>query len=442
MRGIRAGAVVAAFALAAAGCTTSGESRTITAEFSRAVQVFPGIKVKVLGVDVGQVTDVVTASDAVRVKLRINDPSVELPASVNATIVPMSMLGERYIQLFPAYRAGETLADGATIPIHRTRVPAEGDELLQALQDYFGELDGNTVEEFVTNAATVLEGKGSRVNRLIEEATGVLATLESRKDELANLIVQFNTLTQALATRGDALARLINTYNVVGATVHEVRSSLEGTIGGLNEASAELADLLIDHRPSLDADVRTLTRTTRTIDRNVDRLARTGYWATRLFDTARRAVDFERDWLRLGNQAAPLADLILHRLEDRLVGVCIRIGQDKCGRAGYWEKRFPELFCLTLQDCAVEPKTKRTSNRRADDALAALPDEIQKVIAKSAEKNCKEARNPKKCRKKKKAAKEVQNDGDAGGLDDVISDIVDGLPDLPGLPDDPLGGLP
>jgi virulence factor Mce-like protein len=440
VRPVRAGAVIAAFALVAAVWAGGGASRTITAEFSRAVQVFPGVKVKVLGVDIGQVTDVQTDAEAVTVTLRINDPSIDLPARVNATIVPMSLLGERYIQLFPAYDGDAVLADGATIPVERTRVPAEGDELLQALQDYFGELDGNTVEDFVTNAATVLEGKGEQVNRLIDKATGVLSTLESRKDELANLIVQFNTLTEALATRGDALARLINTYNVVGATVDDARTSLEGTITGLNDASAALAGLLSDHRTSLGADVKTLTRTTRTIDRNVDRLARTGYWGTRLFDTARRAIDFERDWLRLGNQAAPLADLILHRMEDRLVGVCIRLGQESCAQATYWEKRFPEIFCLTRQDCAPGSQKKRKSapERTADDALAALPEEVQQVITKAAEKNCKEAKHPKKCRKKKKAAKEVESDGGTDGLGDVISDIIEGLPDLPSLP----GGLP
>lgn len=430
--------MLTAFALLAGACAGSGDDPTITAEFSRAVQIFPGVKVKVLGVDVGQVTDVQTGADEVRVTMRIGDSAIELPAGVTATVVPMSLLGERYIQLSPAYEGGEILADGATIPVHRTRVPAEGDELLQALQDYFGELDGDTVEEFVTNAATVLEGKGERVNRLIGEATGVLSTLDSRRDELANMIVQFNTLTEALAQRGDALARLINTYNVVGATVHDVRSSLEGTITGLSDASAALAGLLVDHRDSLGPDVRTLTRTTRTVDRNVGRLARTSYWGTRLFDTARRAIDFERDWLRLGNQGAPLADLILHRLEDRLVGVCLRYGDDGCARATFWEKRFPEIFCLGAQDCA--PREMRTAppRRSVDEAVAALPDEIEDVISKAAEKDCSEAKRPKKCRKKKKAAQEAQEDGGAGDIGDVITDIIEGLPDLPGLP----GGLP
>ncbi len=40
-----------------------------SAEFSRAVQVFPGIKVRVLGVDVGHVTGVANTSDGVQGQL-------------------------------------------------------------------------------------------------------------------------------------------------------------------------------------------------------------------------------------------------------------------------------------------------------------------------------------------------------------------------------------
>ena len=168
-RAARAAALLVAVALVASACSGDDGGSTHTAHFSRAVQVFPGVKVKVLGVDVGQVTDVENVRGSVAVRFRL-DEDVKVPADVNATLVPVSLLGERYLQLFPAYEGGPTLDDGSTIPLARTSVPAEGDELLRALQDYLGELDGDTVEEFVTNAAVVLEGKGERLNELIARA--------------------------------------------------------------------------------------------------------------------------------------------------------------------------------------------------------------------------------------------------------------------------------
>jgi phospholipid/cholesterol/gamma-HCH transport system substrate-binding protein len=376
------------------------------------------------------VTHVDPGTDSVVVTFRIDEADVKVPSDVSATIVPISLLGERYVQLFPAYRGGPALEAGSNIPLRRTSVPAEGDELLAAMQDYMGEIDGDTVEEFVTNAADVLEGKGARLNRLIVHGTEVVATLDSRRDELANMVVQFDKLARALATRQDAMSRLINSYNAVGATVNEVRGALEGTITGLSDASAELADLLIDHRGALGTDIRSLTKTARTLDKNVDRFARTGKWAEKLFLAASRAIDFDRHWLRLGNQGAPLVDMILHRLEDRLVGVCLRIGARKCQGASYWEARFPELFCSTTADCAPSRghRDAPSPDRTLDRAVEAPPDEIQDVIDSAANRQCKEAKHPKRCRKKKQAAEEAQEDGDlVDDLDDIVGGVIDGL---------------
>jgi phospholipid/cholesterol/gamma-HCH transport system substrate-binding protein len=147
---------------------SDGESRTYKASFSRAVQLFPGSKVRVLGVDVGEIIDVRNVLDGVDVTFSVDDPDVLLPEEVEAAIVPMSLLGERYIQLFPSYGGGDSLPEGATIPIERTAVPSEPDELLRSLQDYLGALDPATVSAFVDNAATVLEGNGQQLNELID----------------------------------------------------------------------------------------------------------------------------------------------------------------------------------------------------------------------------------------------------------------------------------
>lgn len=427
LRAARVVAVAAAVALVASACSGSDGGSTHTAHFSRAVQVFPGVKVKVLGVDVGQVTDVENVSGAVAVRFRV-DEDVRIPADVKATLVPVSLLGERYVQLFPAYEGGPELEDGSTIPLARTSVPAEGDELLRALEEYLGELDGDTVEEFVTNAATVLEGKGERLNRLIGEGTQVFETLDAKRNELAGMIVQFNRITQALSTRQETIARLLGSYNVVGRTINDVRSSLEGTIDGLNDASAALASLLIDHREPLGDDIRALTRTMRTLDRNVDSFADTGHWAQRLFSAASRAVDYEKRWLRLSNQGAPLFELIAHRLKDRLVGVCIRLELESCKKPGFWEGELPDLLCFD-DVCVPLPQPSPRRERSGDDggrdlerAVENVDRDVREAIEREIDKSCKDAENPKRCRKKKNEQKKDLLD-DLDGLDDLVDEV-------------------
>lgn len=414
-----AAAVAAALLFTACQSGDDRGSRVYKAHFSRAVQLFPGVKVKVLGVDVGRVEKVRNVEGAVEVSFKVEDPDIRIPNDVEAAIVPVSLLGERYVQLLPAYQGGPQLAVGATIPLDRTGVPAEGDELLQAFQDYLGEIDPEVVEEFVSNTAGVIQGRGERLNDLIGSATEVLRTLAAERDEIADMIVQFNEITQTLSTRGDALGRLIRTYNVVGATVADLRGSLEGTIIGLNDASAALAGLLTHNRANLGDDIETLTLTTRTLDRNINKFARTGKWARKLFRAASRAVDYERDWLRLSNQGRPLVELIMWRLQDRLVGLCLRLGLPDCSNHRYWQEGFPELFCIGILPC---PDRKPAGPERSvEEALEDLPDEVAGILERAQNKNCKKAKNPKKCRERKESIKDAEPET----IGDVIEDLID-----------------
>src|SRR5204862_1030296 len=97
----------------------------------------------------------------------------------------------------------------------------------------------------------------------------------------------------------------------------------------------------------LHTDIERLTRTGQSLVKNVGALAQTGHWATKLFLAASRAVDFQHDWLRLGNQGQELAALILIRLEQRLEELCYDSGSRTCSTPGYWSAHVPRLFCFT-----------------------------------------------------------------------------------------------
>lgn len=415
----RIAGLLTALTLVASACTGAGGSdsgeRMLTAEFSRAVQIFPGNSVRVLGVTVGRVVKVNVTRDAAVVEMRIDDPEIELPADVEATLVPLSLLGERYVQLFPAYEGGPKFEDDL-LTMDRTSVPAEQDELLEGLKNYFGAIDPDKVSRFVSNAATILDGNGAGLNRLIDKGSSVLGTLADKKDSLAGLITNMNRLTLTLSTRQDSIARLISTYNIVVSNLNENRDALEGTIKGLNAASLELASLLTKHRDPLGADVRVLTRTFRILARNADRFAETGKHAERLFKAAGRAVDYERHWLRLGNQGGPLTEMILFRLQDRLKGVCLRLGVSQCASRSYWAEEVPGLFCVIPGMCEDDD---RTPGQALDDALKGLPDDVGDAIGKRFKKKCKDAKDPKRCREKKRE----QSEGDA--LDDLIDRILE-----------------
>src|SRR5919109_2228507 len=92
-------------------------SRIITAYFRSAAAVFEDNSVRVLGVPVGSITEVVPEGTRVRVEMRIDDPDLRLPADAHAVVVSPSLVTGRYIQLAPTYSSGPELTDGGVIPV-------------------------------------------------------------------------------------------------------------------------------------------------------------------------------------------------------------------------------------------------------------------------------------------------------------------------------------
>ena len=71
-----------------------------------------------LGVPVGAVESVEPAGDVVTVKMYY-DAKVDVPADAQAVIIAPSVVGDRFVQLTPAYEGGEKLKDGAVLDTER-----------------------------------------------------------------------------------------------------------------------------------------------------------------------------------------------------------------------------------------------------------------------------------------------------------------------------------
>ena len=81
---------------------SGGNDKTVTAFFPRAVSVYEGSEVRILGIPVGQVREVVPEGTKVKVVMAY-DSDVKVPADADAVIVSPSVVGDRYIQLSPAF---------------------------------------------------------------------------------------------------------------------------------------------------------------------------------------------------------------------------------------------------------------------------------------------------------------------------------------------------
>lgn len=342
-------AIAVVVAILATACTIpfgGGSHYEVTAEFDRAVNLFPGNPVRVVGVDVGRIKriEVPEGSDVVRVKVAINRDA-KLPADVRAVIVPQALIGERYLQFDPPYTGGEELENGATIPASRTGVPTEFDEVLDQVNDYLRELSPEEVARAVTNIAAVLDGNGEKLGRTLENAEEAIDVLRDNDDELIALVSTLSDLNETLASRDEELGELIEDWNLLAATLAANRQDIDAALNGLARMTRELALLLRDHRPDLESDIATLTRVGRTAVRNLGEIDRFLHWSAELYRHADRILDIEHNWLPQLNQSADYNRLLADRVEDRLVGLCIRLGVEVCQAPAFWEGRLADEIC-------------------------------------------------------------------------------------------------
>ncbi|WCO65012.1 MlaD family protein [Iamia majanohamensis] len=324
--------VVLAVVVAGTGCGVVGggaDGYEVTARFDRGIAVYPGSPVRVIGIDVGTVTDVVPEGGRVTITMEIGEDH-QIPADATATIVPLSLLGERYVQIGPAYEEGPTLGPGDEIG--RTRVPAEFDELLRGLQDLTGAIDPDAASELVTDLATLLDGQGAQINDLLEDGAGTAELVADKADEIGDIITSLAELSRTLKDRTGSVQELLRSYNLLAEILTENRDDLDATITQLDRAVVALTGVLERHDEQLPADVEVLAGAGSTLGANVDRLQSTLADTVRLFTAAGRVYDPERRVLPFTTATDPTTttDLITSRLRDRLAGICRRLGLPVC----------------------------------------------------------------------------------------------------------------
>ena len=318
--------LVVGLAFASCSAITGRSTYEVKANFSQTIALFPGSFVRELGIDIGSVTRVVNQGDHVQVTMAVRT-KFPLRPDANAILVADSVLGERYVQFTPAFTGGDHLQPGSVIPIERTAVPVETDQVLRSLHNVLSAIDPNNAKDVVTNLADILNGQGTKLNDLLSHASGTLQVLADKSTDLGQLTDSLASLTGALRTRTDALAALIRDYDTVSQIIADDRQNVDGTISQLTAATGQAAALLSRNLPGLKDDVNVLTTAGQSLDRNIDSLDVGLSNAPRLFNAAKNAYDPQHNWLPLNSQTSPAATsaVLVARIRDSLAGICRRL---------------------------------------------------------------------------------------------------------------------
>ncbi|MFC3501625.1 MCE family protein [Micromonospora krabiensis] len=243
------------------------EQRRVDAFFTRAVGVYPGSDVRVLGVRVGEVEAVTPQGSVVRVTMRY-DPEVRVPADAQALIVPPSVVSDRYVQLTPAFTGGAALPDGAEIPVGRTAAPMEIDDIYRSLDEINRALgppganaDGALSDLLATGRAN-LDGNGDDLHTTLDGLSRALGTLADGRQDLFGSVANLQRFTTALARSDQQVRGFSQQLADVAQQLAGERDELAAALRNLAAALAEVTAFVRSNRDELTGNVAALADVT------------------------------------------------------------------------------------------------------------------------------------------------------------------------------------
>lgn len=270
---LRIGLAVVALALVAGGTVVilsgNGQKR-VTGYFNQAVGLYEGSSVRVLGVDVGEVTRVEPQGDRVRVEM-MYDAEQRVPANAKAAVIAPTLVSGRYVQLAPVYENGPVLQDGATIPLSRTATPVELDEVYSAVNELSKALgpDGankdGALSRLLEVSADNLEGQGANVNQTVEELSKAAETLSGSRKDLFGTVENLQKFTTALAESDNQVESFNRDLAKVSSQLEGERDELRAALDRLSVALQKVEGFVRQNREEIKTNVEDLTEVTKVV---------------------------------------------------------------------------------------------------------------------------------------------------------------------------------
>lgn len=263
-----AGSLIAVLAVAAAfvgwRLYEKLTNNTVVAYFSEALALYPGDKVQIMGVRVGSIDKIEPAGDKMKITFHYAN-KYQVPAGASASILNPSLVASRVIQLSPPYDGGPVMADGAVIPIERTQVPVEWDEVRNSISRILPGL-GPTPEQpkgplgdVIESAANGFAGKGKQFNETLAALSEAASALGEGRGDFFSVV--------------DSLALFVNALYKSDQQFVALNSDLAGITNKFTNTDNEVSDVVRDLNGLLATTRKFIDKNGKVLAHDVDNLA-------------------------------------------------------------------------------------------------------------------------------------------------------------------------
>ncbi len=338
-----------------------GEKETYYVYFKNVAGLSKGSDVRVAGVKVGKVEDILFEDGKVKVVLRL-ERDVPIFRDAVAKIESLGLLGDKYVEIDPGRPESGKLPPGSVIA--KTQTPTDISKMVETFQK-----TGENLNRLVTQITLLVESNRRDIERLIDNLNRLSVSLtkliEENKENFRETLQNVSKITEELKK---SVPRLVRSYEMLtrslNTLVKETSPEIRETLQNVKEISATLREDLPKLVKNLEEITSAVAENRQKIETTIENLAyiteniRKGKGTLgKLINDPQLYKELKRSAKTLGDAAGVVAKTSLHV---EAWGQYETIGESKAGLNVILKPSETHYYLLGIVGDSAGKVTKKT----------------------------------------------------------------------------------
>lgn len=241
------------------GGGVDGPTYQLKAVFADALNLPYKAHVRLGGVDIGSVDEIVTRDYVAHVKMSITT-DVRLPKGTTAQLRQPTPLGDVFVAVDPpgGKLTGPKLPDGATIGLVDTSTAATVEDSLAAATTLINGGGLQRLQGITTELNAAFDNGGKRIPHLLGELRKTVRTLNARTNEIDRVLDSANSVSKVVSARTGSIDTLLDEYPAAFDVLSRQTGRLTNTLKRVTAASDKTLSVTLATTDHLAAVLRDL----------------------------------------------------------------------------------------------------------------------------------------------------------------------------------------
>ena len=236
------------------------DSRKMCAELTDSTGLYIGNKVKLLDLEVGEITAIANMPDHVRIDFTVQK-DLDLPADEGVVTMSDSIVTDRHLELTKPYADGPKFQGSKCIGLENTKTPVDISEAFTAVSDLadtiLGSKDGQpgdgaaAINDSLHATARTLDGMGGPIKQNLQNLVTLIGDPYKAESDIRQLLVTGVGITNGAVKNWDIATELVKGMPSLGAGLKEGAVGLTLLLEHLNRDLPFIVQLIDRFAPRI-----------------------------------------------------------------------------------------------------------------------------------------------------------------------------------------------